>query len=78
MKYGDKRDFPKIDIYMRNGDGTGFYLCSTTWARNCRVAVQHYLAKYPCTPECSKLVFARYRKPKSVAVHGIRVHNMSW
>ena len=27
-QYGDKRDYPKIDIYV-----SGQYVCSTTWAK---------------------------------------------
>ena len=37
QQYGDKRDYPKIDIYF-NGD----YICSTTWARTLKEAVKHY------------------------------------
>ena len=29
MKYGEKRNYPKIDIYVDHS-----YKCSTTWARN--------------------------------------------
>jgi hypothetical protein len=37
MEYGDKRDYSKIDLYV---DHT--YVCSTTWSRTCKEAVQHY------------------------------------
>lgn len=39
MNYGDKRDYPKIDIYVH-----GKYACSTTWARTCKEAVDRYMA----------------------------------
>lgn len=38
MNYGDKRDYPKIDIYVH-----GKYACSTTWARTCKQAVNKYM-----------------------------------
>lgn len=37
MAYGDKRDYPKIDIYY-NQD----YVGSTTWAATCREARERY------------------------------------
>ena len=41
MKHGDKRDYPKIDIYV---DGT--YDGSTTWCKTCKEAVQRYRDKF--------------------------------
>lgn len=38
MKYGDNRDYPKIDLYF-NGD----YYRTTTWARTCKEAVSRCL-----------------------------------
>ena len=38
MTYGDKRDYPKIDLYV---DST--YVASTTWSRTCKEAVQRFL-----------------------------------
>jgi hypothetical protein len=35
MVYGDRRDYPEIDLYAG-----GRYLCSTTWSRTCREALQ--------------------------------------
>jgi len=35
--YGAKRDYPKIDIYA-----AGIYQCSTTWAKTCKEAREHY------------------------------------
>lgn len=37
MAYGDKRDYPKIDISVN-----GQYVCSTTWSKTPREAVQNY------------------------------------
>ena len=42
MAYGDKRDYPKIDIYVNEG-----YVCSTTWARTCYEAIQEFKKKNP-------------------------------
>ena len=36
-KYGDKTDYPKIDVFV-NGD----YAYSTTWCRTCKEAVQRF------------------------------------
>jgi hypothetical protein len=36
MRYGDKRDYPKISIFVRKPGAADFeYFCSTTWARTC-------------------------------------------
>ncbi len=40
IKYGDKRDFPKIDIYFM-----GSYQCSTTWARTLKQAKESFMNK---------------------------------
>lgn len=37
MQYGDKRDYPKIDIYIG-----GKYAGSTTWAKTCKEAMQRF------------------------------------
>lgn len=37
MKYGDKRDYKKIDIFVDNE-----YVCSTTWCETCKDAIKHY------------------------------------
>jgi len=37
MAYGDKRDYPKIDLYIRTSAGGRYsdkYVGSTTWARS--------------------------------------------
>ena len=33
MDYGEKMNYPKIDIYVN-----GKYECSTTWAKSCKEA----------------------------------------
>ena len=40
--YGDKRDYKKIDIYV-----DGKYEVSTTWAKNCKEAIEKYKAENP-------------------------------
>src|SRR5208282_4989262 len=40
--YGDRRDFPKIDIFV-----SGKYVVSTTWASNIKEAIQKYEEKNP-------------------------------
>ena len=41
--YGDRRDYPKIDLYVRDKSGKGWeYAISTTWARTCKEAVDAY------------------------------------
>lgn len=40
VKYGDKRDYPKIDIYLN-----GKYVCSTTWSKTLKDAVRVYADK---------------------------------
>ncbi len=43
MAYGDKRDYRKIDLFVRRkGETRWTYAVSTTWARTCREAVEHY------------------------------------
>lgn len=37
--YGYYRDYPTINIYRRD---TGEYVCSTTWAKTCREALEQY------------------------------------
>jgi hypothetical protein len=51
--YGNKRDYPKINIYRH-----GVYLCSTTWAKNCREAREYWLVKNPLVD--SKTIIARF------------------
>ena len=50
MAYGDKRDFPKIDIFRKIAGGHE-YLASTTWARSCKEACERYAAANGCAPE---------------------------
>lgn len=46
MPYGDKRDYRKIDIYLKRPGNRQSYLASTTWARTCREAREHYAIAY--------------------------------
>lgn len=43
LKYGDKKDYPKIDIYLN-----GVYTSSTTWARNIKEAINRYKLTNGC------------------------------
>lgn len=36
LQYGDKRDYPKIDIFY-----DGVYNYTTTWSRTCKEAIAH-------------------------------------
>ena len=38
MNYGNKRDYPKIDLYY-----LGDYYGTTTWSKTCKDAVKHCL-----------------------------------
>jgi hypothetical protein len=40
-EHGKKRDNKKIDIYV-----DGKYICTTTWARTCKEAVEHFGRAY--------------------------------
>lgn len=45
MTYGNRRDFPKIDLFVRRkGEPASAwtYAATTTWARTCREAVDRY------------------------------------
>lgn len=42
MTYGDKRDYRKINIYLKRPGNCTDYVGSTTWARNCREARERY------------------------------------
>lgn len=59
--YGDKRDYRKIDIYLRMAPGWA-YGCSTTWARTCKEAKQRFLdanPKWAQIPDKVKASFAK-------------------
>lgn len=52
MVHGDKRDFPKINIFVAHHDALGrryfAYTASTTWAKTCKEAKERfYTARYP-------------------------------
>ena len=45
LKYGDKRDYKKIDIFLKYSDGTFNYVESTTWSKTCKDAKARWLEK---------------------------------
>lgn len=56
MAYGDKRDYPKIDIYGRI-NGQWRYLKSTTWARSLKEAKERFCAASGNAPDSIKCHF---------------------
>ena len=42
MTYGDKRDYRKIDLFLKRPGGVQSYAGSTTWARNLREAKERF------------------------------------
>jgi hypothetical protein len=56
MTYGDKRDYPKIDIFVMRSHGWE-YQCSTTWARTCKEAKEKYIEKNGGLPKWVKANF---------------------
>ena len=50
MKYGNKRDYPKINIFVN-----GIYRCSTTWTKTCKEAREHFIASGPAMPLDAKV-----------------------
>lgn len=55
MKYGDKRDYKKIDIYYK-----GEYKGSTTWSKTCKQAKEIYCETWEITDK--ENVKARFSK----------------
>jgi len=56
--HGDKRDFPKIDIYV-----SGKYVASTSWSKTCAEAKEKYLEKHKNTDAAEvKCSFAEPKK----------------
>jgi len=53
MSNGNKRDYPKIDIYV-----DGVYAVSTTWSRTCSEAKARYIARNGSTGKV-KAVFSK-------------------
>ena len=46
--YGDKRDYPKIEIWRKYPTGGGARCeCVTTWARTCKEAKARFLEAHP-------------------------------
>lgn len=46
MAYGDKTDYRKIQIYVRNIDNVFSPVYVTTWAKTCKEAALVYANKY--------------------------------
>lgn len=42
-----RKDYPKIDIYVRDNAGIFQYYCTTTWSRTVREAAQSFIERYP-------------------------------
>ena len=46
LKYGDKRDYRKIDIFVKNVNSGFFdYVCNTTWSKTLKQAKEIYCKK---------------------------------
>jgi hypothetical protein len=60
--YGDKRDYPKIDIYRRKASNPRIfdYVGSSTWSRTCREAKDRYLANTGLERKDVKTCFAKH------------------
>lgn len=56
MAYGDKRDYKKIDIFLRF---SGTYLFSTTWAKNLKVAREKAAEQCDCSPDQLRAEYAK-------------------
>lgn len=55
LSYGDKRDYPKIEIYWR-----GDYKASTSWAKTCKEAKSRFLMAHTnLDPKDVKCRFAK-------------------
>lgn len=54
QKYGDKRDYRKIDIYVK-----GRYVCTTTWSKTCKEARARYSLVYNIPSSDIKTRFAK-------------------
>jgi hypothetical protein len=42
MAYGDKRDYPEIELFVRHGKKWS-YTAATTWSRTCKEAKARFL-----------------------------------
>ncbi len=56
VTYGDKRDYPKIDLYIN-----GVYWRSTTWAKTCKEAKERRINSDSIGLR-GKLITARFAK----------------
>lgn len=59
MAYGDKRDYPKIDIYVKDNVTNIYqYKTSTNWSKTCREAKLKYARKQQLELHQIKAYFA--------------------
>lgn len=56
MAYGNKRDYRKIDLFLKN---SGVYLASTTWAKNLKVAREKAAEQFGCAPDQLRAEYAK-------------------
>lgn len=66
MQYGDKRDYPKIEIWRKypGGKSTGWrFECVTTWARTCKEAKERFIASRPDLQHAADRIKARFARP---------------
>lgn len=54
IKYGEKRDYKKIDIYYK-----GEYACTTTWSKTLKEAKMHYIERYLCNENDVKCAYSK-------------------
>ena len=55
MAYGDRRDYPKIELFV-----SGRYVATTTWAKTCKEAKVKYLESHAhLDPSTVRAFYAR-------------------
>lgn len=58
MKYGERRDYKKINMFVKRG-GIWYYGASTTWSPTCRDAKEKYAEAYNVSVKDIKARFAK-------------------
>ena len=56
MAYGDRRNYPKIEIFVDND-----YFATTTWSKTCRAAKQEFCKRYNIAESRVKCFFKEGR-----------------
>lgn len=56
MAYGDRRDYPKIEIIV-----DGKYFATTTWSKTCRQAKSEFCKRYNISESRVKCFFEEER-----------------